>query len=77
MINAFVNGGRFEIRGFCFFFIKEYNGYPGRNPKTGKKVQAAPKKYLFSNVVKNLKKEVITPVKLKMIKSHVTSFSSL
>ena len=38
MTNAMVVGDRVEIRGFCSFFLKEYKGYTGRNPKTGVKV---------------------------------------
>jgi len=29
-------GGRIEIRGFGSFVVREYKGYTGRNPKTGK-----------------------------------------
>ena len=39
-----INGERIEIRGFCSFFVKEYAGYTGRNPKTGKQVQVPAKK---------------------------------
>ena len=37
IIDALVKGERVEIRGFCSFSIKEYKGYTGRNPKSGKK----------------------------------------
>ena len=50
---ALANGDRVEIRGFCSFFIKEYESYTGRNPKTGKKVTVAPKKLPFSSAAKN------------------------
>ncbi len=33
-----------EIRGFGSFHVKEYEGYTGRNPKTGAKVKVQPKK---------------------------------
>ena len=33
---ALARGGRVEIRGLCSFYIKEYDSYQGRNPKTGK-----------------------------------------
>lgn len=47
MADALSNGDRVEIRGLCSFFVKEYDGYTGRNPKTGKKVKIKPKKLPF------------------------------
>ena len=35
LTEALANGERVEIRGLCSFFIKEYDSYTGRNPKTG------------------------------------------
>jgi len=61
MSNALANGERAEIRGFCSFFIKEYQSYSGRNPKTGKKVQVAPKKLPFFKCGKDLKERVDYP----------------
>ena len=58
MTNALNNGERVEIRGFCSFFIKEYPGYTGRNPKTGKKVQVPPKKLPFFKCGTELKERV-------------------
>ena len=37
-------GDRVEIRGFGSFSVKEYDGYTGRNPKTGEKVEVQAKK---------------------------------
>lgn len=34
---------RIEIRGFGAFYVKQYAAYTGRNPKTGHKIQVAPK----------------------------------
>jgi len=62
MSNALANGDRVEIRGFCSFFIKEYKSYSGRNPKTGKKVQVAPKRLPFFKCGKDLKERVDYPV---------------
>jgi integration host factor subunit beta len=62
MANALANGERVEIRGFCSFFIKEYEGYTGRNPKTGNKVQVASKKLPFFKCGKDLKERVDYPV---------------
>ncbi len=61
MAKAFIKGERVEIRGLCSFFIKEYEGYTGRNPKTGKNVQVAPKKLPFFNSGKELKERVDYP----------------
>ena len=47
LTETMINGERIEIRGFCSFFIKEYAGYTGRNPKTGKKVQIPAKRLPF------------------------------
>jgi len=58
MIKAFIKGERVEIRGLCSFFIKDYQGYSGRNPKTEKKVQVAPKKLPFFKCGKELKERV-------------------
>lgn len=58
MTNAFVKGERVEIRGLCSFAIKEYDGYIGRNPKTGEKVQIEPKRLPFFKCGKELKDRV-------------------
>jgi integration host factor subunit beta len=58
MANALAKGDRVEIRGFCSFFVKEYEGYIGRNPKTGKAVKIAPKKLPFFKAGKELKERV-------------------
>ena len=58
MTNAMINGDRIEIRGFCSFFIKEYKGYTGRNPKTGEKAFVPPKRLPFFKCGKDLKDRV-------------------
>ncbi|KUJ96354.1 MAG: Histone family protein DNA-binding protein [Desulfonauticus sp. 38_4375] len=55
MKEALKEGNRVEIRGFGSFKIKEYEGYVGRNPKTGEKVEVKPKKLPFFKVGKDLK----------------------
>lgn len=55
---AFAKGERVEIRGFCSFFIKEYDSYTGRNPKTGEKVHIPPKRLPFFKCGKELKERV-------------------
>jgi len=55
---AMLNGERIEIRGFCSLFMKEYAGYTGRNPKTGKNVQVSAKRLPFFKPGKELKDRV-------------------
>jgi integration host factor subunit beta len=55
MADALAKGGRVEIRGLCSFFVKEYDGYIGRNPKTGERVKIKPKKLPFFKAGKELK----------------------
>ena len=58
LTQSLVQGERVEIRGLCSFFIKEYESYTGRNPKTGKKVTIPPKKLPFFKCGKELKERV-------------------
>jgi integration host factor subunit beta len=58
MAEALAKGDRVEIRGLCSFFVKNYGGYTGRNPKTGEKVKIASKKLPFFKVGKELKDRV-------------------
>jgi len=55
---AMVNGERIEIRGLWSFFMKEYDSYTGRNPKTGEKVQIPGKRLPFFKPGKELKERV-------------------
>ena len=55
---ALVEGDRVEIRGLCSFFVKEYESYQGRNPKTGEAVTVASKKLPFFKCGKELKERV-------------------
>ena len=63
VVNTFVDcmkesllaGERVEIRGFGSFKIKEYEGYAGRNPKTGDSVVVSPKVLPFFRAGKELK----------------------
>ena len=41
---ALAEGDRVELRGLCSFFVKQYGGYTGRNPKTGEKTEVGPKR---------------------------------
>ena len=58
MEKALINGERVEIRGFGSFKIKNYDGYRGRNPKTGEIIEVSPKKLPFFKVGKELKERV-------------------
>ena len=58
MADALAKGDRVEIRGLCSFFVKEYDGYTGRNPKTGERVKIKPKKLPFFKAGKELKDRV-------------------
>jgi integration host factor subunit beta len=58
LADAFTQGERVEIRGFCSFHIKEYKSYTGRNPKTGQKVTIPPKRLPFFKCGKELKERV-------------------
>jgi integration host factor subunit beta len=58
-ISATLSGGdRVEIRGLCSFYVKKYKAYAGRNPRTGKRVQVAPKKLPFFKCGRELKRRV-------------------
>jgi integration host factor subunit beta len=58
MSEALARGDRVEIRGLCSFYVKEYQPYQGRNPKTGESVYVAPKKLPFFKCGKELKERV-------------------
>ena len=58
MANALAKGDRVEIRGFCSFFVKQYKGYTGRNPKTGELTKVRTKKLPLFKCVKELKERV-------------------
>ncbi|MDF1594276.1 MAG: integration host factor subunit beta [Desulfobacterales bacterium] len=47
MADALAKDERVEIRGLCSFYVKKYQGYTGRNPKTGETTMVKPKKLPF------------------------------
>ena len=49
---------RVEIRDFCSLYVKEYDNYTGRNPKTGRPIEVKPKKLPFFKCGKELKERV-------------------
>lgn len=58
MAETLAKGDREEIRGLCSFYVKEYKGYTGRDPKTGAKVPIKPKNLPFFKAGKELKERV-------------------
>ncbi|HUU80298.1 MAG TPA: HU family DNA-binding protein [Acidobacteriota bacterium] len=58
MEKALVRGERVEIRGLGSFKVKKYDGYKGRNPKTGAIIKVSQKKLPFFKVGKELKERV-------------------
>ena len=56
--SALAQGERVELRGLCTFFVKEYESYNGRNPRTGETVAVSPKKLPFFKCGKELKRRV-------------------
>ena len=58
MADALAKGERVEIRGLCSFFVKQYDGYTGRNPKSGVQVAIPPKKLPFFKPGKELKERI-------------------
>ena len=58
MAEALANGDRVEIRGLFSFHIREYEGYTGRNPKTGETVKIKSKKLPFFKAGKELKERI-------------------
>ncbi len=55
MADALSREERVEIRGLFSFYIKKYEGYVGRNPKTGQKVEVSPKRLPFFKCGSELK----------------------
>jgi len=58
MSEALARGDRVEVRGLCSFYVKKYEDYTGRNPRTGEKVKVKPKKLPFFKAGKELRVRV-------------------
>ena len=58
MTLSLVQGESIEIRGFGSFTLKHYQAFESRNPKTGEKVIAKPKKLPFFKPGKELRESV-------------------
>src|SRR3954468_21830290 len=55
---ALVSGENIEIRGVGAFHVKHYEGYQGRNPKTGEVIPVKPKRGLLFRTGKELRDRV-------------------
>ena len=55
---ALIEDERVEIRGMGSFKVKHYEGYLGRNPKTGDAIKVGEKRLPFFKVGKELKERV-------------------
>jgi integration host factor subunit beta len=58
MAAALEKGDRVEIRGLFSFYVRAYEGYTGRNPKTGEIVEIKPKKLPYFKCGKGLRGRV-------------------
>lgn len=56
MIDGLQEGRRVEIRGFGTFSVRDYDGYMGRNPRTGEPVSVAPKRLPFFKLSKKMQR---------------------
>jgi integration host factor subunit beta len=55
MAEALNDGHRIEIRGFGSFQVRDYDGYLGRNPRSGESVNVPPKRLPFFKMGKEIK----------------------
>jgi integration host factor subunit beta len=58
MKNALCKGENIEIRGLGAFHVKHYDGYQGRNPKTGEVIPVKPKRGILFRTGKELRDRV-------------------
>lgn len=58
MKDALCKGENIEIRGLGAFHVKHYNGYQGRNPKTGQVIPVKPKRGILFRTGKELRDRV-------------------
>jgi integration host factor subunit beta len=58
MSNTLAAGDRVEIRGLFSFYVKHYEAYTGRNPKTNEPAQVKSKKLPFFKIGKELRERV-------------------
>jgi len=58
MSRSLVSGDRIEVRGFGSFTVRQYEGYEGRNPKTGATTVVEAKRLPFFKAGKDLREEL-------------------
>ena len=58
MKDALCRGENIEIRGLGAFHVKHYDGYQGRNPKTGEVIPVKPKRGILFRTGKELRDRV-------------------
>jgi integration host factor subunit beta len=58
MAAALEAGDRIEVRGFGSFVVKHYEGYTGRNPKTGELITVPGKRLPFFKTGKELREKI-------------------
>ena len=58
MRDALCKGDNIEIRGLGAFHVKDYQGYNGRNPKTGEVIPVKPKRGILFRTGKELRERV-------------------
>ncbi|BDG08951.1 HU family DNA-binding protein [Anaeromyxobacter paludicola] len=58
MKTALCRGENIEIRGLGAFHVKNYDGYQGRNPKTGEVIPVKPKRGILFRTGKELRDRV-------------------
>src|SRR3954453_13381213 len=61
MKDALCKGENIEIRGLGAFHVKHYDGYQGRNPKTGQVIPVKPKRGILFRTGKELRDRVNRP----------------
>jgi integration host factor subunit beta len=61
MKDALCKGENIEIRGLGAFHVKHYEGYQGRNPKTGEVIPVRPKRGILFRTGKELRDRVNHP----------------
>ena len=61
MKEALCRGENIEIRGLGAFHVKNYEGYQGRNPKTGEVIPVKPKRGILFRTGKELRDRVNRP----------------
>jgi integration host factor subunit beta len=58
LADALIKGDRVEIRGLCSFYVKAYEPYSGRNPRTGKQIPVKAKRLPFFKAGTELRRRV-------------------